>query len=192
MSKTYSIVNATDLGGLKVYLVFSDGMERIVDIGAFLRKHPHAQHNKYLDPKEFAKFRIVDGNIVWGRDGDLIFAIDELHDGLELSGNDTSDNNELLTQLYGPVGTPERDKIDNAARLQHKANEIGQKILLMRLEQGLSKKELADKAMIDESTVSKVENGHSFSFSAIGRILRALGATSGTLDLGSFGRVALW
>lgn len=191
MNNTYSIVQATDLGGLKVHLVFSDGMERTVDVGEFLRKHPHAQHNKYLDPREFAKFKLVDGNIVWGRDGDLMFAIDELHDGLELSGNDTSDNNEMLTQLYGPVGTPERDRIDAAAQRQRTANEMGQKIVLLRVEQGLTKKELAAKAMVDERTVAKVESGHDASLFDIGKILRALGIRA-TYDMGRLGRVALW
>lgn len=191
MNNTYSIVQATDLGGLKIHLVFSDGIERTVDVGEFLRKHPHAQHNKYLDPREFAKFKLVDGNIVWGRDGDLMFAIDELHDGLELSGNDTSGNNELLTQLYGPVGTPERDRIDAAAQRQRTANEMGQKIVLLRVEQGLTKKELAAKAMVDERTVAKVESGHDASLFDIGKILRALGIRA-TYDMGRLGRVALW
>lgn len=191
MNNTYSIVQATDLGGLKVHLVFSDGMERTVDVGEFLRKHPHAQHNKYLDPREFAKFKLVDGNIVWGRDGDLMFALDELHDGLELSGNDTSGNNELLTQLYGPVGTPERDRVDAAAQRQRTANEMGQKIVLLRVEQGLTKKELAAKAMVDERTVAKVESGHDASLFDIGKILRALGIKA-TYDMGRLGRVALW
>lgn len=191
MNNTYSIVQATDLGGLKVHLVFSDGMERTVDVGEFLRKHPHAQHNKYLDPREFAKFKLVDGNIVWGRDGDLMFALDELHDGLELSGNDTSVNDELLTQLYGPVGTPERDRIDAAAQRQRTANEMGQKIVLLRVEQGLTKKELAAKAMVDERTVAKVESGHDASLFDIGKILRALGIKA-TYDMGRLGRVALW
>ena len=192
MNGTYSIVKATDLGGLKVHLVFSDGMERTVDVGDFLRKHPHAQHNKYLDPREFAKFRIVDGNIVWGRDGDLMFALDELHDGHDLADSEVHDNDELLTRLYGPVGTPERDRIDVAAQRQRMANEIGQKVVLLRVEQGLTKKELAGIAMVDERTVAKVENGHTLSIPVVKRIFMALGATSGTLDLGSFGRVALW
>lgn len=191
MNNTYSIVQATDLGGLKVHLVFSDGMERTVDVGEFLRKHPHAQHNKYLDPREFAKFKLVDGNIVWGRDGDLMFALDELHDGIDLNESDTHASDELLTQLYGPVGTPERDRIDAAAQRQRTANEMGQKIVLLRVEQGLTKKELAAKAMVDERTVAKVESGHDASLLDIGKILRALGIHA-TYDMGRLGRVALW
>lgn len=191
MNNTYSIVQATDLGGLKVHLVFSDGMERTVDVGEFLRKHPHAQHNKYLDPREFAKFKLVDGNIVWGRDGDLMFALDELHDGQDLNCGDARASDELLTQLYGPVGTPERDRIDAAAQRQRTANEMGQKIVLLRVEQGLTKKELAAKAMVDERTVAKVESGHDASLFDIGKILRALGIKA-TYDMGRLGRVALW
>lgn len=191
MNNTYSIVQATDLGGLKVHLVFSDGMERTVDVGEFLRKHPHAQHNKYLDPREFAKFKLVDGNIVWGCDGDLMFALDELHDGQDLNCGDARASDELLTQLYGPVGTPERDRVDAAAQHQRTANEMGQKIVLLRVEQGLTKKELAAKAMVDERTVSKVESGHDATLFDIGKILYALGIKA-TYDMGRLGRVALW
>lgn len=191
MKGGYSIVKATDLGGLKVHLVFSDGEERTVDVGAFLRKHPHAQHNKYLDPKEFAKFRIVEGNIVWGRDGDLMFAIEGLHDGEEPGESDGQAEEDLLTQLYGPVGTPERDRIETAALRQRTANEIGQKVVMLRVEQGLSKRELANRAMVDERTVSRVENGHGASIFDMGRILHALGIEA-TWDMGRLGRVALW
>lgn len=191
MNGTYSIVHATDMGNLKVHLVFSDGIERTVDVGAFLRKHPHAQHNKYLDPREFAKFKLVDGNIVWGRDGDLMFELDGLHDGQDLNDGDTRVSDELMTQLYGPVGTPERDRIDAAAHTQRTANEIGQKVVLLRVEHGLTRKELAAKAMVDERTVAKVENGHDASLFDIGKIFLALGIRA-TYDMGRLGRVALW
>ena len=51
------IVSATDLGGLRVHLVFNDGVEHTVDVGDFIRRHPHPQYDRYLDPKQFAKFK---------------------------------------------------------------------------------------------------------------------------------------
>lgn len=32
---------AVDLGGLKVRLVFSDGTDSTVDVGDYIRRHPH-------------------------------------------------------------------------------------------------------------------------------------------------------
>lgn len=81
MKKRLYIVEASDAGELKIHLVFNDGMSSIVDIGDFIRRHPHPQYNKYLDPKKFRKFTIEDGNVVWGRNWDLIFPIEQLYSG---------------------------------------------------------------------------------------------------------------
>lgn len=53
----------------------------MVDIGDFIRRNPHSQYNKYLDPKKFKKFTIENGNIVWGKNWDLIFPIEQLYSG---------------------------------------------------------------------------------------------------------------
>ena len=52
-----------------------------VDIGDFIRRHPHPQYNKYLDPRKFSRFTIESGNIVWGKNWDLIFPVEQLHNG---------------------------------------------------------------------------------------------------------------
>lgn len=49
---------------------------------AFIRRHPHPQYNKYLDPRKFRRFAIENGNIVWGKNWDLIFPVEQLHDGM--------------------------------------------------------------------------------------------------------------
>ena len=82
MSDRLYITEAVDLGGLKVRLVFSDGTDSTVDVGDYIRRHPHPQYNKYLDPKKFRTFTIDGGNIVWGRNWDLIFPIEQLHEGV--------------------------------------------------------------------------------------------------------------
>lgn len=51
------------------------------DIGEFIRRHPHPQYNKYLDPRKFSRFAIENGNIVWGKNWDLIFPVEQLHTG---------------------------------------------------------------------------------------------------------------
>lgn len=64
MSNILYITEAFDLGGLKVRLVFNVGTDNTVDIGDFIRRHPHPQYNKYLDPKKFGTFSLDGGNIV--------------------------------------------------------------------------------------------------------------------------------
>ena len=80
--KKLSITKAEDLGNLSVSLTFSDDTVQILDIGDFIRRHPHPQYNKYLDPRYFRRFAIEDGNIVWGKNWDLIFPVEQLYAGI--------------------------------------------------------------------------------------------------------------
>ena len=82
MSDRLYITKAVDFGGLKVRLVFSDGTDSTVDVGEYIRRHLHPQYNKYLDPNKFRTFTLDGGNIVWGRNWDLIFPIEQLHEGV--------------------------------------------------------------------------------------------------------------
>jgi hypothetical protein len=41
--------------------------------------HPHPQHNSYLEPENFKQFTIEHGNVVWGKNWDMIFSIDDLY-----------------------------------------------------------------------------------------------------------------
>jgi len=75
------ITKAENRGDLTVSLTFSDNTVRTVDIGDFIRRHPHPQYNKYLDPRKFSHFTIENGNIVWGKNWDLIFPVEHLYAG---------------------------------------------------------------------------------------------------------------
>ncbi len=75
------ITNAENMGNLTVSLTFSDNTVRTVDIGDFIRRHPHPQYNKYLNPRKFSRFTIDNGNIVWGKNWDMIFPIEHLYAG---------------------------------------------------------------------------------------------------------------
>lgn len=81
MEKLY-IVKAENAGNLTINLTFSDNTTQRVDIGDFIRRHPHPQYNKYLDPRKFSRFTIDNGNVVWGKNWDLIFPIEQLHAGV--------------------------------------------------------------------------------------------------------------
>lgn len=80
MEKIY-IIKAEDAGNLSVCLYFNDDTVQTVNIGDFIRSHPHPQYNKYLDPRKFSRFTIENGNIVWGKNWDLVFPIEQLHAG---------------------------------------------------------------------------------------------------------------
>lgn len=75
------IIEAKAIGNLCVELVFSDNTCQTINVGQFIRLHPHPQYNKYLNEAEFEKFILDDGNIVWGEDWDLIFPVEQLHSG---------------------------------------------------------------------------------------------------------------
>ena len=77
-----AILEAKTKDNLCVELFFNDNSSQVVNVGDFIRKHPHPQYNKYLDEAEFRKFHLDDGNIVWGEDWDLIFPLDQLHAGI--------------------------------------------------------------------------------------------------------------
>jgi hypothetical protein len=79
--ETISIIKAEYVGNLSVKIRFDDDTVRVIDVGAFIRQHPHNQYNKYLQEKNFLNFKIENGNIVWGDDWDLIFPIEQLYAG---------------------------------------------------------------------------------------------------------------
>ena len=76
------IIGAKDAGNFTIDLQFSDLTARRVDIDDFIRRHPHPQYNKYLNPRNFRRFEIEDGNIVWGKNWDLVFPVEQLHAGV--------------------------------------------------------------------------------------------------------------
>lgn len=64
-----SIVSARYVAPLKVELHFNDDTVKTIDVGAFIRNHPHPQYNSYLNENKFKKFKIEFGNIVWEKIG---------------------------------------------------------------------------------------------------------------------------
>ena len=75
------VIKAENAGNLTVCLTFSDHTAQHVNVGDFIRRHPHPQYNKYLDPRKFSRFTIENGNIVWGKNWDLIFPVEQLYAG---------------------------------------------------------------------------------------------------------------
>ena len=79
--KVIDVVNAEYVEEYKVKIFFNDDTFQIVDFGPFLFKHPHECWDNYRKIANFKKFKIDHGNLVWGRDWDLIFPVLKLYKG---------------------------------------------------------------------------------------------------------------
>ena len=51
------IVRAEYAGDVSLHIFFSDGTSQTVDFKPFILAHPHPQYNRYIEPKNFKKFR---------------------------------------------------------------------------------------------------------------------------------------
>ena len=78
-----TVVEVEYIGGLSLKLTFSDGFVRILDFSEYLFLHPHPQHDIYQNPDKFRECYIDCGNLVWGKDWDMIFPIEDLYSGLK-------------------------------------------------------------------------------------------------------------
>ena len=80
MKNKIKIVEIVFNDDLTVDVLFNDGIRRRIDVGDFVRKHPHPQYNKYLEIANFKKGKLVDGNVIWGND--LEFHVEDLYGGV--------------------------------------------------------------------------------------------------------------
>ena len=83
MSNTINleVKNATYLDGYRLSIAFSDGKNKVVDFSQFITHTNKQALAKYKDVSNFKKFKVEHGNVVWGRNWDLIFPIHELYRG---------------------------------------------------------------------------------------------------------------
>jgi len=99
---------------------------------------------------------------------------------------------DCIDEHLGKKGTPRRDRFEAELKEEIEAYRLGEAIRAQRKLQNLTQKQLGERVGVGEAQISKIERGNAATFTVVKRIFKALGATSGTLDLGSFGRVALW
>ncbi len=81
-NQTLYVVRAEYAGNLSLHIYFSDGTSKTVDFAPFILTHPHPQYNRYIEPRNFKKFNIEHGNIVWGKNWDMVFPVEQLHRGI--------------------------------------------------------------------------------------------------------------
>lgn len=75
-----SIEKADYKGDYVIGLRFSDGVERNIDFGSFLRNAKNPMTKKYLDKELFKSFTIHYGDLIWN-DYEMCFPIWDLHEG---------------------------------------------------------------------------------------------------------------
>lgn len=99
---------------------------------------------------------------------------------------------EIQDEIIGVKGTPERDSYEQELREELHAYHIGEAIKKARLSQNLTQEQLGERIGVQRAQISRLEKGKSISLSSMSRVFKALGIGTATLDLGSFGKVALW
>lgn len=102
------------------------------------------------------------------------------------------DFDEILDEMVGPAGTPERDEFDRKVDESVHAWHMGEAIKNERIRQNLTQEELGQRVGVKKSQISRLEKGHSITIPTLSRVFKALGVTTATLDLGAAGKVALW
>lgn len=99
----------------------------------------------------------------------------------------------MKDELWGPIGTPERDAMEAQLKEDIQAYFVGEAIKKARLKQNLTQEELGERVGVKRAQICKLENGKSsITLSTMARVFKALGIASATLDLGIGGKVALW
>jgi len=74
-----SIIKSEYIDNYIIRLSFSDGTTNDVDFAGYLYRHPHPQYDKYRNLSKFKKYSIENGDIYWGKNGDLMFPIENLY-----------------------------------------------------------------------------------------------------------------
>ncbi len=83
------IVQAEYVSGYKIRLTFNDEMVRVMDFEPFLRRAMNPDITKYRQLRNFKKFHLHYGDLMWG-DFDMIFPIMDLYRGTLFKGEEDS------------------------------------------------------------------------------------------------------
>ena len=105
---------------------------------------------------------------------------------------ETKTHEEMLDKYIGSIGTPERDKFDAQVQAGLEEYRIGEAIKLTRKKIGFTQAQLGERMGVQRAEISKIESGRSITYATILRAFRALGVRTASLDLGEYGKVALW
>ena len=99
----------------------------------------------------------------------------------------------VVDEVWGPAGTPERDAMEARLKEDLQAYHIGEAIKAERIRQNLTQEELGERVGVKRSQICKLESGKSsITLTTMGKVFRALGIATATLDLGPDMKIALW
>lgn len=99
----------------------------------------------------------------------------------------------LIDEVWGPVGTPERDAMEAELKKEVQAYMVGEAIRENRKRLNLSQTELGDRVGVKKSQISKLEHGRGIiQLPTICKVFQALGFPSAKLDLGNGKSIPLW
>jgi hypothetical protein len=79
--KTIAVKEAKYLDEFKIEIIFNDNKKQVIDFKTFLNSHSHPQYNKYKKAENFKNFKIENGNVIWGKNWDMIFPVYDLYKG---------------------------------------------------------------------------------------------------------------
>lgn len=103
-TKYLEIVQAEYLSGYKIRLAFNDEMVRVMDFEPFLRKAMNPDITKYRQLRNFKKFHLHYGDLMWG-DFEMIFPIMDLYEGNILKGGATAPSHFVLSDAGSAAKT---------------------------------------------------------------------------------------
>lgn len=82
---------------------------------------------------------------------------------------------EVLDEQIGKVGTPERDKFEKQAQTMIDEYYLGERIRREREERCITPNQLAERAGVRRSQLTRLENGNGGSISLLTKVCNALG-----------------
>lgn len=99
---------------------------------------------------------------------------------------------EIKDEIIGENGTAERDKYEAELKEEINAYRIGEAIKAARISQNMTQEQLGERIGVQRAQISRLEKGHSISLASMSRVFKALGIPTASIDLGIYGKVALW
>jgi len=107
--KYLEIVQAEYVSGYKIRLTFNDGMVRVMDFEPFLRKALNPDTTKYRQLRNFKKFHLHYGDLMWG-DFEMIFPMMDLYHGTILKGKAPTPAHLVLSETAWPTASASQRK----------------------------------------------------------------------------------
>lgn len=78
--KSLQVIKAIYVAEYKIHIYFNDGTDRIVDFENYLFNYEYA-YPEYRTLSKFKTFKVDKGELVWGKNWDIIFPVHKLYSG---------------------------------------------------------------------------------------------------------------